>query len=161
MCSSLVRELEHAVEGSRLACIRDTRPGAGTVDRGRARIREAGHAVPLRRFENVRRPDDVDGGAAWWIGLHEREEQRSQMHDVRDAVLADRPLDLFEVGDVAVDERQLFDLLRRHDELEPASVRAEVVQNHRNVLAHELCARPGADAPERTGDQEAFFRHAS
>jgi len=74
-------------------------------------------------------------------------------------VLADRPLDLFEVGDVAVDERQLLDLLRRHDELEPASVRAEVVQNHRNVLPHELRARPGANAPERTGDQKALLAH--
>ncbi len=81
------------------------------------------------------------------------------MHDVRDAVLADRPLDLFEVRDVAVDERQLIDLLGRHDELEPSSVRAEVVQDDRNVLAHELCARPGADAPERTGDQEALIAH--
>ena len=158
---SLVRELEHSVERRRLTSILNSLPRAGAVDGRRARIGDAADALSLRRFEDVRCPDDVDGGAARWIGLHEREEHRGQVHDVRDAVLCDRSLEVIEIGDVAVEECRLLQLVGRHDQLEPIPVRAEVVQDHRHVLAHELRTRPGPDAPERTGDQKAFLRHAS
>ena len=43
-----------------------------------------------------------------------------------DAVLADRTVDLVEVGDVATDERHPLERVRRHDELEPGGIVTEV-----------------------------------
>ena len=103
---SLVRELEHSVEGRRLTCVLDPRARPGAVDGRRARIGDAADTLSLRRFEDVGRPDDVDRRASRWICLNEREEHRGEVHDVRDAVLSDRLLEVIEIGDVAVDERQ-------------------------------------------------------
>ena len=158
---SLVCELEDSVERRRLTCVFDPRPGGGAVDGRRARVGDATDALPLGRFEDIGRSDDVDGRASGWIGLHKRDEHRGEVNDVCDAVLSDRPLEVIEIGDVAVKKCRLLQLVGRHDQLEPLSVRAEVVQDHRHVLADELRARPGADAPERTGDQEAFVPHTS
>ena len=156
-----VRQLEDPVQRGRLAGVLDPRPRVRPVDGGRARVGDAADAPPPGRLEDVGCSDDVDGGAAGRIGLHEREKHCGQVHDVRDPVLADRPFELLEVGDIAVDERQLLELLGRHDQLEPVPVRAEVVQDHRHLFAHELCTRPGADAAQRAGDQETLVRHAS
>ena len=154
-----VRQLEHPVQRGRLAGIRDSRSRAWAVHGGRTRVGDTADALSLGRLEDVGRSDDVDRGATGRIGLHEWEEHRGQVHDVRDAVLDDGPLELIEVGDVAVDECQLLHFLGRHDQLESLSVRAEVVEDHRHLLAHELRARPGADASERAGDQEALVVH--
>jgi hypothetical protein len=100
----LVCELEHSVEGRRLSCIFDPWAGGGAVDGGRARVGDAADTLSLGRFEDIGRSDDVDGRASGWIGLHERDEHRGEVNDVRNAVLSDRLLEVIEVGDVTVKE---------------------------------------------------------
>ena len=78
------------------------------------------------------------------------------MDDPRDLVLVERAAERVEVGDVAAHERQPLALLRREDELQPVRRIAEVVADRLvAVLEHRLHG-PGADAPERPGDQDAL-----
>src|SRR5204863_5776122 len=64
-----VRQLEDSVQRRRLARICDTRPRARAVDGSGARVGDAADPLPLRRFEDVGRSDDVDGSAAGRISL--------------------------------------------------------------------------------------------
>ena len=71
------------------------------------------------------------------------------------------------IGDVARDERDLRELLGRHDQREPAGIGAEVERHDGHAFVHELAHGPRSDAAERAGDEEAlrgpagFRRHVA
>jgi len=79
--------------------------------------------------------------------------------DVRDGVLVEDRVDRVEVGDVADDERDPFDLLGRHDQLETPMVRAEVERGDGRAVAHQGSDRPGTDASEGARDEESLSSH--
>jgi hypothetical protein len=82
------------------------------------------------------------------------------MDEMCDAVIDDHLLELHEIRDVALHERQPCELFPRRDRLQPPRVLAEVVGDHGDALANELSAGPGTDAAERAGDEETFGAHA-
>src|SRR5579859_5487283 len=152
---AFVRDLEDAVERSWLPV------PALVVDGGGAGVRDRRlESVPAGGLEDVHRADDVDGRAERRIRLDERHLERGQVEDVRDLVLAERLLDLDEVGDVPADERDLVDLVRRRDQLEPVPVVAEVVPHDGGPFSDEQRRGPRPDAPEHPRDEEPAAAHA-
>ena len=69
-----------------------------------------------------------------------------------DPVLVEQRAEPLAVDDVALDERDLG----VGDESEPPVVRAVVEADDLDAFLGEQRARPGADAAERTGDEEAL-----
>ncbi len=80
------------------------------------------------------------------------------MDDVRDAVLADSPLDRVAVRDVAPHERQTVERVRSHDELKPRRIVADIETDYRLALVSEDAARPRPQATQGSGDE---VRHGS
>ncbi len=76
----------------------------GAVDRGRARVGQAGDPIePLRDgLEDVDRARDVDPHPERRVRTHERHLERREVHDTGDGVLVERPLERLELGDVAL-----------------------------------------------------------
>ncbi len=72
------------------------------------------------------------------------------MEHVRDLVLVEQPRERLPVDDVALHERNLG----VGDEPQAAVVGAEVEADDADALLGQQRARPGADAAERTGDEE-------
>ena len=83
------------------------------------------------------------------------------MNDPRDRVLVERAAERFEVGDVATHQRQPLTLLRREDELQPVRRIAEVVAHRLVAVLQHGFHRPGAQAPERPGDQDALAQYTA
>ena len=106
---SLVRELEHPVEGRRRRAARLGSGGGigGVVDGRRAGVREAADPAEsrLHRLEDDDRPVHVHAGTALRVGAAERHLQRRKVHDMRDAVLVERAPQRRAIGDVSLDER--------------------------------------------------------
>jgi hypothetical protein len=134
---------------------------AGVVDlRVHGRRARIGHldAPRLCGVEHVDRAADVDGGAVGRVALDARDEQRSEMDDVRDAVLVERVRERVAIGDVAAHERDLDIGCESH----PPIVVAEIEPDDLHALGGELRARPGADAAECAGDEKPLgARHGS
>ena len=128
------------------------------VHRGGARVGDTGDPIEtlLDRLEDVDRADDVHARAEHRVGAAEGHLECGEVDDPRDPVLVERPPERFQVGDVAAHERQPLAVRWREDELQPVRCVAEVVADRLvAVLEHRLHG-PGADTPERPGDQDAL-----
>ena len=114
---------------------------------------------PARRFtasNTLAVPSDVDVGAARRVGAAERELQGCQVDDARDAVAVEHRLQRRR-GRRCRPSRASPARPRRAPsiEVEPRGVGAEVEADHVDALAHERRRRPGADAAEDAGDEDA------
>ncbi len=78
------------------------------------------------------------------------------MDDAGDPMLVEDAAETLEVGDVALDEGDTLPLLRREDELEPVRPVAEVEAERLVVRVERGLERPGADATERSRDENAL-----
>src|SRR5208282_3294610 len=113
-------------------------------------------AVPPDRFEDHRGADRVDLHAPDGIGAYQRQLHSGQMDDMGDLVVGDDPFDRGEVGDVAVDPGCAGELVVVEDEAQPVRVPRQVVGDHAGALGEQPPDRPGPDAAQAAGDQEAF-----
>jgi hypothetical protein len=80
------------------------------------------------------------------------------MDDVRDPVVGERVADRLRLDDVALDGGDAVELAGRGDQPEPAVVDAQIERDDGRALARERRDRPGAEAPERAGDEPALRR---
>jgi hypothetical protein len=76
-------------------------------------------------------------------------------------VLVERALELRQVGHVAVHARQRHELLIRQREPEAVLASAEVVRDDLVAAVEQRADGPGADRPERPGDQVAHPRSSN
>ncbi len=106
-CKPLARLLVHPVERRRMAdgLVRHRRPGVVDTRVGgcRARVGDA-NVARLGGVEHVDGPADVHRRPVGRISLDLRDQQRCQVHDVRDRMLVEHGVESRTVGDVAADD---------------------------------------------------------
>ena len=73
-----------------------------------------------------------------------------------DLMVGDDLLDPGEIGHVTVDPGDAAELVVIDDEAQPVRVAGEVVGDHAGTLGEQPPDRPGPDAAQAAGDQEAF-----
>ena len=127
----------------------------------RARVDQRCHALgaPPHGLEHVDRADHVDLRAEHRVGSAEGQLRARQVDDVGDLVRVQCLLDGRQLGDVPGHEGHARQLVRREDESQPPWIGGPVEDHHRQPGTHQRAHGPGADAAQRTGDQEAFLAH--
>ena len=166
---ALVRLLVDAVVVGRMGmrgggqATRDRIGVLGGVDRDRTGVHDGRHPIGAASggLEDVDRADDVDECSPRRVGTAEGDLERRQMDEVRDLVPVDGAFDGAQVGDVADLEADSRKLVGGHDETEPAGIAPEIERDHLRTVAHEGADRPGPDAPEGAGDEEALRQRSA
>ena len=162
-CVSLVRLLVDAVvrDGPREGVLALERAGGvvGAEVGGRARIDKRACdplAALLDRLEDVHGAEDVHRRAERGVLAAERNLQGGEMDHARDLVVVQNPAEVLGQRDVALDERDALELVRRHDLAQPTWVGADVEPDHLGALAHERASHPGPEAAQYAGDEKAL-----
>jgi hypothetical protein len=161
----LVRNLVHAVPRRRTQLrIRGQHrvvvAGGRPVDRGTARVHEVADPEPARQLEYPDGPLDVHPCSGDRVGRAEGELERGQVDDPGDVAVACHALQPVDVEQVAPDEVEPGELLRRQEQREPVSAPARGQDRDGHGLAHQLPDHPRADAAGAAGDQEPLVGHA-
>ena len=112
---------------------------------GRARIDERA-AIRSRRCFTASKtftvPTTFTARAERGVLAAERNLQGGEVDDVRDLVVVEHPAEVLGQRDVALDERDALELVRRHDLAQPTWVGADVEPDHLGALARRACVPP-------------------